>query len=568
MVLFKEKHIPRISFASSVAIVLLLVGILGGMLINEKRKDFKKNLQWIETTYTAQQKELLKRDVTREVHHINILRKSAEAKLKRQLIQRVSQVHTLSSKLYELNRSLGPEKLQTMIRETLASIRFNRGRGYFFILSSDKQLILYPPEREREGVLPTREWKVLSKSLDEKFWDEGQGFISYQWPKPGQEKKAFSKITYVKLFKPYGWIIGTGEYLYDFEKNLQQDIISHLNILVPDRNVSEYIFLYKRHKKGDKDEFITILVNPNRPELVGQQFTALSQDDKAFMFRKEMLKGIEEKGEVFVPYAYQKPGHQGLFPKLSYFKYLPEWDWIVAKGVYLDDLESQITRMQSDLYQEIKQTIGFLTLFIVVICGFFLGLAYLFSKGVGKLFQDYKKEQKAQQKKLEHLNSMLEIQAHTDPLTQIYNRAFFNTQLKKEISRAKRYNKVLGLIIFDIDNFKQVNDTTGHLSGDRILKAITDLCQKNIRTSDIFARWGGEEFVVLVPESPEQATAALAEKLRRGIEDADFSIESTITCSFGITEYKANEDKDEFIHRADKALYHSKQAGKNRVTIL
>lgn len=432
MVLFKEKHIPKISFISSVAIVLLLVGILGGMLINEKQKDLKKNLQWIKKTYTAQQKELLKLDVNREIQYINILRESAE----------------------------------------------------------------------------------------------------------------------------------TGN------KNTQQDIISRLNALVPDKDAPEYFFIYKRHNTENTDDFITLLVNPNRPELVNRQSPLLVQNEKSFMFRKEVLKDIEEKGEAFVSYAYKKPGHQGLFQKLSFFKYLPEWEWIVAKGVYLDDLENQIARMQSDLYQEIKQTIGFLTLFIVVICGLFLGLAYLFSKGVGKLFEDYKKTQQSQQKKLEHLNAILEIQAYTDPLTQIYNRTFFNIQLEKEISRAKRYGTVLGLILFDIDNFKQINDTAGHLAGDRILKGITDLCKKNIRTSDIFARWGGEEFVVLVPESPDQAATALADKLRSCIEKTDFSFKSIITCSFGITEYKVQEDKEEFVHRADKALYHSKQTGKNRVTLL
>jgi diguanylate cyclase (GGDEF)-like protein len=483
-------------------------------------------------------------------------------------MQRVSQVHALCNRLYERNRDLGDERLQTMILEILESVRFNNGRGYFFILSSDNHLILYPPASEMGSPLPSREWKILVKSLEKKDWKKDQGFVTYQWPKPGQGEKTFSKITYTKRFEPFGWMIGAGEYLDNFEKDLQQEIISRLNALVPDRNAPEYIFVYQRHKNDTTEDSTTILVNPNRPELVGRQFPALVQNETAFIFRKKMLKEIEEKGDSFVSYDYKKPGHQGLFQKLSFFKYLPEWEWIVAEGVYMDDLENQIARMQADLYRDIQQTIGWLTLFIVVVCGLFLGLAYLFSKGVGKLFNNYKKTQQSQQEKLERLNAILEIQAYTDPLTQIYNRAFFNAQLEKEVSRAKRYTKRLGLILFDIDNFKQINDTAGHLAGDRILKKITDLCTKNIRTSDIFARWGGEEFMILVPENADQAAAALADKLRDCIETADFSFESTITCSFGITEYKDQEDKETFIHRVDTALYQAKQTGKNRVALL
>lgn len=573
MVLIKENNIRKISFISSVTIVLLLVLTLGGVIISEKHKEFKKSLQWIKRTYTSQQKEQLKSEVAREINHINGLRRRAEKTLKQTLEQRVSEAHALASRLYDLKKDMGDDAIQSLIRESLGSIRFHKGRGYYFILDKDGGYVLYPPDRAKEGQNSkgTYSPEEVSQTLaiTKTARKKGQGFIKYTWIKPGQDAPArFPKITYVKTFTPFGWVIGTGEYIDTFEKDVQQEIFSDLNEAQSGQVFPDYLFIYKLHKKEGGEAFATILANPNRPDLVGTTISDDFKDTRGFMFRRAMLRGIKEKGEAFITYWYKKPGQKGEFAKLSYFKYLPEWDWIVAGGGYLDDLEKRIATMQSDLGQEIKKTIQILTLFLVVICAVFLGLAYLFSRGVGNLFEDYRKTQNAQQEKLERLNSILKIKANTDALTQIHNRAFFNAQVEKEISRSNRYQKKLGFILFDIDDFKQINDRFGHLSGDQILKEISDLCRKNIRTSDVFARWGGEEFVILVPEDSGQAAFTLSEKLRHLIETHEFSSEISITCSFGVTDYKSRETIEDLMNRADKALYKSKQTGKNRVTAL
>lgn len=155
--------------------------------------------------------------------------------------------------------------------------------------------------------------------------------------------------------------------------------------------------------------------------------------------------------------------------------------------------------------------------------------------------------------------------ALTDSLTCIANRLMFNTALKKEVERAKRYKQPLSLIMFDIDHFKNFNDTYGHDAGDSILIELTRLIRKNIRTVDLLARWGGEEFMILSSSTKIDKAIILAEKLREIIENHNFSETRKVTCSFGLAEY-LSEDIETFLKRVDIALYQSKESGRNKIT--
>ncbi len=158
------------------------------------------------------------------------------------------------------------------------------------------------------------------------------------------------------------------------------------------------------------------------------------------------------------------------------------------------------------------------------------------------------------------------ILATIDPLTKVYNRLKFDEILQTEIERAKRYNTIFSLIMFDIDDFKKINDTYGHQVGDFVLKEIATLVKKNIRATDFIARWGGEEFMVLAPHTNLTCAEKLAYKLKIVIENHDFKI-GKITASFGVTQYKEGDTPNSIIHRADEALYQAKKKGKNQVIV-
>ena len=158
----------------------------------------------------------------------------------------------------------------------------------------------------------------------------------------------------------------------------------------------------------------------------------------------------------------------------------------------------------------------------------------------------------------------LEKLASTDYLTGLYNRFKFEEYLKQESSRCKRYNKFLSLIMFDIDHFKKVNDTFGHDVGDSVLKEISTLVGSHIRQSDVFARWGGEEFMLLTPETDLGSAHLLAEKLRKAVCEYNFLVAGRISCSLGVVQIKEDEESTSVYQRVDSALYAAKKAGRNQ----
>ena len=166
---------------------------------------------------------------------------------------------------------------------------------------------------------------------------------------------------------------------------------------------------------------------------------------------------------------------------------------------------------------------------------------------------------------LKIMNENLQKMAITDNLTGIYNRHKFEEIIKIEMERSYRFDSPLSLIMVDIDHFKRVNDTYGHDEGDNVIKNIVDIISENIRHLDIFVRWGGEEFIVLCPQTESNGAAVLAEKLRGTVESKKIDVIGNITCSFGVTSYIKDEGKSAFIKRLDGALYRAKDEGRNRV---
>jgi diguanylate cyclase len=160
--------------------------------------------------------------------------------------------------------------------------------------------------------------------------------------------------------------------------------------------------------------------------------------------------------------------------------------------------------------------------------------------------------------------------ALVDPLTGLPNRAAWSERLEQEVEQWQRHGNSLLIAMLDLDHFKRINDNYGHLAGDRVLKLIASVLRKRIRGSDFIARFGGEEFVLLVPDTPLAAGAKLAEALRAAIEACPFHFKGepvTVTVSMGMTAFKPGEHSDLVLKRADQALYKAKNAGRNRVEL-
>jgi diguanylate cyclase (GGDEF)-like protein len=165
------------------------------------------------------------------------------------------------------------------------------------------------------------------------------------------------------------------------------------------------------------------------------------------------------------------------------------------------------------------------------------------------------------------LHAKIERMAAEDSLTGLYNRRKINELLQREIERSDRYKKDFSVIMMDIDNFKQVNDRHGHLAGDELLKMFAQILLDTIRHTDEVGRWGGEEFVVLCPETNMNGASSLANKIRQRLDSSLFNDYGNQTASFGVACYQQGDTLDSIIGHADEALYIAKNTGRNRVEV-
>jgi len=218
-----------------------------------------------------------------------------------------------------------------------------------------------------------------------------------------------------------------------------------------------------------------------------------------------------------------------------------------------------------------RETTIFLQEFVVIltIIPLFIG-ALLFevkesNKKLKKLNNILEEKVKEKTKILLESNEKLTLLASKDALTNIYNRRMLNEYILQETKKSKRHKIDLSLILLDIDHFKDINDKYGHKIGDEVLIEISSLLSRNIRQSDIFGRWGGEEFIILLPQTNIKNAYEVAESLRKKIEKHYFDKVGKTTISLGVSMYDPKDDILDFIENADSAMYKAKYNGRNKV---
>ncbi|MDQ7050066.1 MAG: GGDEF domain-containing protein [Enterobacterales bacterium] len=190
--------------------------------------------------------------------------------------------------------------------------------------------------------------------------------------------------------------------------------------------------------------------------------------------------------------------------------------------------------------------------------------AYFFessSVNAYNVIQDTLKKEQVYLKQLEKLST-------TDQLTGLNNRRYFDKQFKLEIQKVQRFSTELSLMMLDLDHFKTINDQFGHPIGDQVLKEFSQLLQSKIRATDILSRWGGEEFIILMPQTSLSNAAIFAEKIRSMIKRHTFETISQLTISIGITSVELDSNgENNAMSKVDKALYQAKRAGRDRVFV-
>jgi signal transduction histidine kinase len=329
-------------------VAFLSMCVLSAVWVSEEFVDLERENTMVRNAYISEQKKILTTIVSEVVSFVEFNRGQTEQRVRRTIRERVEEAHAIAAHLLE---KFGPthsrDELEEMVRESLRPIRFNNGRGYFFAFDLDgiEQLFADRPEMEGRnmlGVLGARGKHVMRDSLD-LVREKGEGYYSYHWTRPGEPRdRQFEKISYVKLIEPLGWVVGTGEYVADMEKDIKREVLARLSkMTVLDK---EYVFA------GQWDGIS--LAGPAK----GKNMIDVT-DVNGVKIVQELIKKAKNNGG-FVEYVIPKFSQGRSALKISFVAGIPEWQWYVGVGSFVDDIEEQTARNEIEFRDRFFRKLG------------------------------------------------------------------------------------------------------------------------------------------------------------------------------------------------------------------
>ncbi|MDX9872109.1 MAG: sensor domain-containing diguanylate cyclase [Clostridia bacterium] len=306
--------------------------------------------------------------------------------------------------------------------------------------------------------------------------------------------------------------------------------------------------------EGGKD-YAVRLVHPNLPETEGMLLSTDMTDIKGNLPYLTELEGVKKDGELFSRYYFKELNNESITEKISYAKLYKEYDWIVSMGVQINEMEKYITQTNDRSKKMAVQNTLQLLIVLIAVVFFCLALIILMEK-----------------RSFKHTQKQLESEINIDPLTNAGSRRFGTRILLKAFKEYKNNGAWPAIVMFDIDNFKFINDNYGHDTGDRVLKTVVESIQKIIRSEDVIIRWGGDEFLGIFYGIRKEHAEPFARKLLGAVSSAQLTVNNetiNLTISIGLSYFKEEDtDYSDVVQRADQAMYKSKAEGRNKVNVL
>ncbi|HCY87327.1 MAG TPA: hypothetical protein DHV36_19495 [Desulfobacteraceae bacterium] len=590
-----KKRVRFINFISATYALLLVgavVSVASYTLITQYRNHLAREKE-IRQGYVDTHRAFIQREVDAAVSLIESERQGYENRLRQEIILRTREGHRLITSLYERYKTRLPEtELKSLLLNTLAGIRFfENHRGYYFVVDTQGVTLLSAGdpsvvEQKMTQIANPRAAEMI-RSLLVLGEKQAEGFNDIQWSVPG-ESILRPKLIYYKMFSPYGWYVGTGEYLDMIVAREQITLLERLSRIRFTEGEDGYIFVMNTDG--------IMLMHPILRDLEGKNVLDHVTDDGKAVFR-EMISIAQDRGQGFINYSWFRPSVLESAPKLSFVRLDPQWQWIISTGVYTDAIEAQLrqenVKIRGDLQKKISNILAatcliliFLFMIHVVVRRYagsdlktFIhhfktaaesgGLIpagqirfkefHTLSNAVNQVLID---KQKAEQELIE--------QATMDGLTRIPNRRHFLEHLQNEIGRSRRYGQPLSLFVMDLDHFKRVNDTYGHTAGDYVLKTFADIAADSLRQVDLLGRLGGEEFGVVLPQTDLEPAVEAAQRLCSAVASHPFSFEGadiSVTVSIGVSTVVEPEHVEivSLLKCADQHMYKAKEGGRNQV---
>jgi diguanylate cyclase (GGDEF)-like protein/PAS domain S-box-containing protein len=351
----------------AIAIFLTFATAFFSLSFYNIKQKFYNDVAHLQSGYIETQKHILKNEVDRFIDHINQKRQFSYANTQQLVRSRVYEAYDIAMQIYRQNKGkLSDAQIQRKIIETLRLIRYEENKGYYFITRLDGTEMLFTdrPEMEGQNMLHflNHEGRCVAKGMIDLANATKEGFYEYTWSKPSHQENEYLKIAYIKLFEPYGWVIGTGLYLDEMQEKIKQEIVNDDKRLRFIQERDGYVFI------GQWDG-----MSLSYPAKHKNMLDVKDANGKFVV--KELIKTAQEGGG-FVQYVMPSLRGQKATTKLSYVRAYEDWKWYVGAGFYLEDVHNDTVLLEEKMYDELRNTfysiIIWVGLFSVSIWGLYL----------------------------------------------------------------------------------------------------------------------------------------------------------------------------------------------------
>ena len=566
--------------AGPMLLIPVMVVLVSFIVIDTEKHALESSLSRMEQDHIERMKSTIQSKVN-SIVDLAVYRKSViKDELHERIQQRVKDAHKIANALYQRYSNVKSEQeIKLLIIEALRPLVWNGGESFIWILDFEGVFQLAPDylkDLEGTSIIDFKDATGREVIKEEIVLTHigGEGFLwdTFTRPNTGTDEQ-FEQLAFVKSLGFYDWYIGSAEFLDIATKLSDNRLLAEINQLSAGGN--NYFFIL-----GEQG---TLLLNSARPEWEGLSYQ--DTDDLALkeLYQKILKTTQDTKNTRFIAYQWLNPRQDKVELKLSYVKAVPGSNWIIGSGFYPKDigreLQPKIIMGVQQNQQKIKQLLK--TAFWSVLISF--GIALLLSFWVYRLLWTYRTEvaeknkalldlNKGLEKKvlkrteaLATINDELEILAKTDCLTGVDNRFSFMKIAEGEIRCCKRFKETFSVLLLDIDNFKNINDQYGHDIGDLVLMELTSVINNALREVDTLCRFGGEEFIIMLPRTEREVACTTAKRVCQKIAEHPFEKVGQVTVSIGVGSYQTGVTIDELIKKVDVALYKAKRSGKNKV---
>lgn len=492
------------------------------------------------------------------LEQIEFARAQTENQLETTIKERIYEAHAIATRIYESNKHRPEQQVTEMITTALRDIRFNHGRGYFFIYKTDGINVMHPllPRVEGTSLWDFRDVRgsYIVREMGEQVKAKGEAFYHWWFVKPDNKNQEFEKIGFGKYFEPYDWFIGTGDYVVDVENDIKATSLEWL------RNLrfgeGGYVFVIK--EDGE-------ILSHIDTSLIGQSIFESGGE----VVREGAQRIMSTKRGIVKYLAPSGPEHISDFSKTSYVVKDDNWGWTIGAGFY-DELNNQFLTNQALLAKQEQQqvlrrmlVIGGITTLVVAM------LSLVLSRLIAVRFKRFEKRINRDFDDLQDTKEQLEYMASHDELTGLPNRAQLHNNIRQGIQESKRACCQLAVMFVDLDDFKKVNDLYGHSAGDKLLSEIGKKFDEFLGPNDFVARFGGDEFIFCFSNLENLSHTESKVELIKQVFKQQFVIDGKVifaSCSIGVSMYPSDGDEpEELISKADIVLYKSKARNKGDV---